>query len=81
MMRDRGQKRRVLSYCLLVVRCFVEKIEYKFTNRNTLLDNNCKGSMTDKRKYDDSYIKFGFTSINDDIVEKGQCHRWAVPRY
>ena len=26
-----------------------------------------------KRKYDESYIKFGFTSLNDHGTEKGQC--------
>ena len=29
--------------------------------------------MANKRKYDDSYIKFGFTLLNDYGVEKGQC--------
>ena len=29
--------------------------------------------MVNKRKYDDSYIKFGFTLINDYGVKKGQC--------
>ena len=48
-------------------------MEYKFTNRNSLLDNNRKGSMANKKRYDDSYIKFGFTLIYDPVVEKGQC--------
>ena len=26
-----------------------------------------------KRKYNESYIKFGFTSLNDHGTEKGQC--------
>ena len=29
--------------------------------------------MANKRKYDDSYIKFGFTLLNNYGVEKGQC--------
>ena len=29
--------------------------------------------MANERKYDDSYVKFGFTSLNDHGVEKGQC--------
>ena len=29
--------------------------------------------MANKRKHDDSYIKFGFTLLNDYGVEKGQC--------
>ena len=29
--------------------------------------------MANKRKYDNSYIKFGFTLLNDYVVEKGQC--------
>ena len=29
--------------------------------------------MANKRKYDNSYIKFGFTLLNDYGVEKGQC--------
>ena len=29
--------------------------------------------MANKRKYDDNYIKFGFTLLNDHEVEKGQC--------
>ena len=29
--------------------------------------------MANKRKYDNSYIKFGFTLLNGYGVEKGQC--------
>ena len=29
--------------------------------------------MANKRKYDDSYNKFGFTLLNGYGVEKGQC--------
>ena len=29
--------------------------------------------MANKRKYDDSYIKFGFTLLKHYEVEKGQC--------
>ena len=34
--------------------------------------NTANSSMA-KRKYNDSYIKFGFTSLNDQGIEKGQC--------
>ena len=55
------------------------KIEYKFRNQNSLLDNNRKGSMANKRRFDDSYIKFGFALINDLVVEKGSV-RSMLPR-
>ena len=29
--------------------------------------------MAYTRKYEDSYIKFGSTLINDQVVEKGPC--------
>ena len=63
------------------MRYLVGKIEYKFTNGNSLLHNYRNSSMANKRRFDDSYIRFGFTLINDRVVEKGQCVVCATARY
>ena len=38
-----------------------------------IITKNTANSSMAKRKYNDSYIKFGFTSLNDQGLEKGQC--------
>ena len=38
-----------------------------------IITKNTPNSSMAKRKYNDSYIKFGFTFLNDQGIEKGQC--------
>ena len=38
-----------------------------------IITKSTANSSIAKRKYNDSYIKFGFTSLNDQGIEKGQC--------
>ena len=38
-----------------------------------IITKGTANSLMAKRKYNDSYIKFGFTSLNDQGIEKGQC--------
>ena len=42
-----------------------------------ITSKNTANSSMAKRKYNDSYIKFVFTSLNDEGIEKGQ----GVPCY
>ena len=37
-----------------------------------IITKGTANSSMAKRKYNDSYIKFGFTSLNDQGIEKGQ---------
>ena len=44
-----------------------------YSEQVILFTKNTANSSMAKRKYNESYIKFGLTSLNDQGIEKGQC--------